>query len=48
MKRKQKVIRIALDRKTGGTVGFSKKALENAQKEVYKGKKRYTGFTNAR
>lgn len=46
--KRQRIIRIVLDRKTGGTVGFSKKALVKAQMEQYKGRKRYTGFTNAR
>ena len=43
-KPKSKVVAIALDRKTGGTVGFSKKGLSEAKKEMYQGKKRYVGF----
>lgn len=46
--KRQKIIRIALDRKTGGTVGFSKKAMEKSKDEIYKGRKRYTGFTNSK
>jgi len=42
--KKEKVVKIAHDRKTGGSVGFSARALIGAKKEIYKGKKRFVGF----
>ncbi len=45
---KRKVIAIALDRKTQGTLGFNKKSLISAKKEIFKGRKRFVGFTDAK
>lgn len=44
-KRREKIVAIALDRETQATVGFTKRGLKKAKRRIFKGKKRFTGFT---